>query len=75
MRRVYAQVWFPVRKRPDYADRHRDLCQIVQFAMFLLDELKKAARSVVETNGCYGHLENLLTAMVTDDNQDIGRIA
>lgn len=37
------------------------------------DELK-AVHSVIQTNGYYGHSENLLVAMATEDYKDIRRI-
>lgn len=73
--RVYAPVWFGVRKRPGCTDGPRHLWQIVQLSTFLPDELKKTVHSVVQTNGYYAHPENLLVAMATDDNQDIRRLA
>jgi hypothetical protein len=39
--RVYAPVWFPVKKRPGCADGPRYLLKIVQLSTFLPNELKK----------------------------------
>ena len=73
--RVYAPVWFGVRKRPGCADGPRHLWQIVKLSNFLPDELKKIVHSVVQINGYYAQPENLLVAMATDENRDIRRLA
>ncbi|GBN77741.1 hypothetical protein AVEN_274589-1 [Araneus ventricosus] len=69
--RVYAPVWFNVKKRPGLADGPRHLWKIVQLSTFLPNKLKEPAHAVIQTNAYYGHPENLLLAMANEENQDI----
>lgn len=69
--KVYAPMWFAIRRHPSCSDGARHLWKMGQLASVLPDDLKKIAFAVLQTNGFFAHPENVLIAMITDSSPDI----
>lgn len=69
--KVYAPMWFTIRRNPSCCDGARHLWKIGQLSSILPDDLKKIVFAVLQTNGYFAHPENVLLAMITDQCPDI----
>jgi len=69
--KVYAPVWFNIKTKPLCSDGARHLWKLIKYSRYLSPELREIVDPVIQRNGYFGHSENILLAMVTDDRQPI----
>ena len=69
--RVYAPLWFSIKMNPSCKDGARHLFHTIQLSRYLPQELRDIIDPVIQRNGYFGHPENLLLAMVSDERQFI----
>ena len=69
--KVYAPLWFSIRMHPSCKDGSRHLSRTIQLSHYPTKELLDIIDSVLQRNGYFGNLENLLLAMISDERQDI----
>jgi hypothetical protein len=69
--KVYATVWFSIKMSPSCKDGASHLWKTVYLSRYLTAELKEIIDPVIQRNGYFGHPENLLLALVTDDRRHI----
>jgi hypothetical protein len=65
--RVYAPMWFAVKSKPCCKDGSRHLFQQLKSSRYLPDRLKAIVDPVIQRNAYFGHPENILLAMLTDE--------
>jgi len=69
--RVYVPVWFSIKTKPSCKDGARHLWRTIHLSRYLPDELKQVIDPVLQRNGFFGHPENLLLAMITDERKHV----
>jgi hypothetical protein len=69
--KVYAQMWFTIKSKPSCKDGSRHLWQTIHLSRYLPNELRKVVDVVLQRNGFFCHPENLLLAMITDEQKHI----
>jgi hypothetical protein len=69
--RVYAPMWFAIKSNPSCKDGSKHLWQTIVKSRYLSDDLKAVIDPVIQRNAYFGHPENLLLCMITDDRQYI----
>ena len=68
---VYAQMWFSIKNKPSCKDGSRHLWQTIRLSRYLPDDLRKVVDTVLSRNGYFGHPENLLLGLITNDRKHI----
>lgn len=69
--RVYAPTWFAIKTQPSCKDGAKHLHGMMVRTRYLSSSLKKVIDPVIQRNGFYGHPENVLLAMITDERPHI----
>ncbi|KAB0804159.1 hypothetical protein PPYR_01129, partial [Photinus pyralis] len=69
--KVYAPMWFLIKRYPSCKDGSRHLCQLIQLSRYLSDELKEIIDPVIQRNAYASHPENVLLSMITDNRPHI----
>jgi hypothetical protein len=69
--RVYVPMWFCIKYKPSCKDGARHLWQTIHLSRYLPDKLKQIVDPVLQRNGFFGHPENLLLAMITDERKHV----
>ena len=69
--RVYAPMWFNIKCKPSCENGARHLFQTIQKSRYLPENLCSVLNSVIQRNGYFGHVENLLLSMITDERPRI----
>jgi hypothetical protein len=64
-------MWFCIKSKPSYKDGARHLWQTIHLSRYLPDKLKQIVDPVLQRNGFFGHPENLLLAMITDERKHV----
>lgn len=73
--KVYAPVWFLIKKNSSFKDGANHIFQMVTYSRFLPDKQRSIVNSVIERNAFFAHPENLLVTMLFDDREHIRELA
>lgn len=73
--KVYGQMWFQIKCNPSCLNGAQHLWLTINCSRYLDDNLKNVIDPVIQRNGYFGHPENLLIAMLADDNKVIRELA
>lgn len=73
--KVYATVWFSTKSKPTIQFGSRHLWQTVYLTRQFPDTVKTVVDKVIATNAYFGHPENILVAMLTDERPHIKELA
>jgi hypothetical protein len=69
--RVYVPMWFCIKTKASCKDGARHLWRTIHLSRFLPAELKQVIDPVLQRNGFFGHPENILLGMITDERKHI----
>jgi hypothetical protein len=69
--KVYAPSWFTIKMKPSCTQGTRHLFETVCLSRYLPEELKLVIDPVIQRNAYFGHPENILLAMLTDERKHI----
>lgn len=69
--KVYAPMWFTIKSKPSCKDGSKHLWMQMNRSRYLPDDIKTVVDPVIQRNGFFGHPENILLAMLTDERQAI----
>ncbi|CAG9791202.1 unnamed protein product [Diatraea saccharalis] len=73
--KVYAPVWFQIKTHSSCKDGSRHLWKLIESSRFLSCALKSIIDPVIQRNAYFAHPENLLLAMLTDEEKHIRELA
>jgi hypothetical protein len=73
--RVYAPVWFHVKVQSSCSEGSRHYWRLIQFSRYLKPHLKTVVDEVIQRNAYFCHVENILLAMLTDQQNHIRELA
>ena len=73
--KVYAPIWFEIKSKPSCTDGSRHLFQMIHYTRYLSMNLKRIVNPVIQRNSYFGHPENLLIALATDERPHIRQLA
>ena len=68
---VYAPVWFTIKSKTSLKDGARHLWMLMKRSRYLPEDLKAVVYPVIQHNGIFGHTENIILAMLTDERPHI----
>lgn len=68
---VYAPLWFEIKRNSSCKDGAKHLFRLIQLSRYLDKELRDIVDSVVQRNAYFGHPENILLCMISDDRKHI----
>jgi hypothetical protein len=69
--RVYAPMWFLIKSKPSCKDGPKHLWMTIHKSRYLQKNLRDIIDPVIQRNGFFGHPENLLLSMITDDRKHV----
>jgi len=69
--KVYAPSWFAIKMKPSCTQGARHLFDTVCMSRYLPEELKVVVDPVIQRNAYFGHTENILLAMLTDEHSTV----
>jgi hypothetical protein len=69
--KVYCPGWFHIKTNSSCKDGAVNLWRTIKASRYLPDDLKSAIDPVIARSGFFGHPENVLLAMITDDRKEI----
>ena len=72
--RVYALMWFSIKCNPSCENGARHLFQTVLF-QYLPENIPSVLNIVIQRNGYFGHVENLLLSMITEERPRIRELS
>lgn len=64
-------MWFIIKMKPSCKDGAKHLWQMIHLSRYLPHELKQVVDPVIHCNGYFGHPENVLVSMITDEQRHI----
>jgi len=73
--RVYAFVWFSIKKFPNISEGSKHLWKVIELSRFLPPEARRVIEETIQFNAFFGHHENLLLAMATDPSPEVRSVA
>lgn len=73
--RVYAPMWFRIKLEPLCTSGAKHLFNMIYLSRYLTAELKAVVDPVIQRNGYFGHPENILIAMLADENPTMRELA
>jgi len=73
--KVYCPVWFHVKTEPSCAEGSKHLWRMIKFSRYLAPDLRVIVDKVIHRNGYYGHSENILLCMLSDERPHIRELA
>lgn len=73
--KVYAPTWFAIKMHSSCKDGARHFFKLISATRYLSTELRAIIDPVIQRNCFFAHPENLLLAMLSDDNQNIRELA
>lgn len=73
--KVYAPVWFSIKKKPSCEEGSRHLLKLAMFSRYLSMDLKTVVDECIKRNAFFAHTENLLLAMLSDDRIGVRKLA
>ena len=72
---VYAPLWFTIKMQPECYEGSKHLWKLIQLSRFLPHEIHSVVDSCIQRNAYFAHPENLVLAMLADENADIRKKA
>ena len=69
--KVYAPIWFAIKTKPSCKDGSRHLWLMIHKSRYLPQDLLDIIDPVIQRNAYFGHPENILLTMITDDQQHV----
>lgn len=69
--KVYVPFWFRVKSKPQAIHGSRHIFQFIQWTQTFPESVKKIVHRSIQINGFFCHPENILLAMLTDENKQI----
>jgi hypothetical protein len=72
---VYAPVWFNIKSKSSCSEGTRHLWNMIKLSRYLAPEYRSIVDSTIQRNGYFGHSENIILAMLTDDREMIRQLA
>ena len=69
--RVYAPMWFSIKCNPSCKNGACYLFQTILRSRYLPQNIQSVLDIVIQQNGYFGHVENLLLSMITDERPRI----
>lgn len=73
--KVYAPMWFYIKRNPSCFSGSINLHKTIKASRYLPENLKAIIDPVIQRNGYFGHPENILLAMMLDENKEIRQLA
>ena len=67
--KVYAPVWFHIKTKSACTEGSRHLWRMIKYSRYLEQPFRDIIDPVIQRNGYFGHSENILMAMLTDDKK------
>lgn len=69
--RVYVPMWFNIKCHPYIKDGPKHLWKTIVLSSYLEDDLAACIRKVIQNNAYFGHPENILLAMLSDERREV----
>ncbi|EDV19921.1 uncharacterized protein TRIADDRAFT_61538 [Trichoplax adhaerens] len=69
--KVYTPLWFAIKAKPQCTYGPRHFFQLIRLSRFLASNQQKIIDEVIQRNAYFAHPENLLLAMLTDDDKSL----
>ena len=66
--KVYAPMWFAIKSKPSCKDGSKHLWMTIHYLPL---ELRAIVDRVIQRNGFFGHPENILLSMITDERKHV----
>ena len=73
--KVYAPMWFSIKMHSSCVNGAKHLYQTIALSRYMPQELRDIIDPVIQRNGFFGHPENILLAMLFDNNNNIRELA
>jgi len=73
--KVYAPVWFHIKTKSACTEGSKHLWRMIKYSRYLPQNLRDIVDEVIQRNGYFGHAENILLAMLTDERSHIRELA
>lgn len=73
--KVYAPTWFDIKCHPSCKDGGKHLWALISRSRYLTTDLKSVIDPVLQRNSYFGHPENLLLTMLSDNEKHIRELA
>ncbi|CAH0551159.1 unnamed protein product [Brassicogethes aeneus] len=73
--RVYSPLWFAIKTKPSILDGPKHVFQCIVSSRYLPQTLRKTVDTVIQHNAFFAHPENLLLAMLVDEDPIIKALA
>lgn len=71
IQKVYAPLWFSIKRNHSIQDGAPNLWKLISWSRYLPQALKDIVDPVIQRNGYFGHPENILLAMITDEREEV----
>lgn len=68
-------MWFKIKIQPLCVYGTKHLHETIKLTRYLPENLKKVVDPVIQRNGYFGHCENILIAMLCDEQKHIRELA
>ena len=68
---MYAPIWFSIKMNSSCKNGAKHLFRTIELSRYLSKELRNIIDPAIQRNGYYGHPENLLLAMISDERLDV----
>lgn len=69
--KVYVPLWFSIKSKPSCKDGALHLFRMIELSRYLPEDLRRIVDPVIQRNGFFGHPENILLSMITDQRLHI----
>lgn len=73
--KVYAPMWFTIKCDPSCLSGAKHLHKSIQLSRYLPTDVRKIVDNVIKRNAFFGHHENILLSMLTDERSHIRQLA
>jgi hypothetical protein len=72
--KVYAPMWFSIKNNPLFSSGSLHIWKLVKLTRYLPEELRAIVDPVIQRNAYFAHQENMLIAMITDENMSVRKL-
>lgn len=72
---VYAPIWFQIKAMPSCVNGPKHFFKMIQLTRYLKYSYKDVIDKVLKRNAYFGHSENLLLAMISDEREYVRELA
>jgi hypothetical protein len=69
--KVYAPLWFTIKLKPQCYHGAKHLWKLIKLSRFLPENIRSIVDSCIQRNAYFAHPENLVLAMLADENGEI----